>query len=80
MIGRAKSAPIILFFKLMPTEDKIAETKRQNSKMPEQRKEITIDSVSFETRIVEVFVRESKTKELLAPKTDNNALEEKPKK
>lgn len=80
IIGMARNAPTILFFKEMPTDERIAEIKRQNSSVPEQRKEITIGSVRLDTRIVEVFVTESKTKELLAPSTDNKTLEEKPKK
>jgi hypothetical protein len=80
IIGAERSAPIILFFKLMPTEERIAETKRQNSSVPVQRKLKVIGSASFETKIVDVFVTESKTKELLTPNKDNNALEEKPKK
>ncbi|HOZ36038.1 MAG TPA: hypothetical protein PLK55_03580 [archaeon] len=80
MTGIARSAPNILFFREIPTDERIAEIRRENSKMPEQRKEITIGSFRLDTRMLEVLVRESKTKELLAPKTDNNTLEKKPKK
>lgn len=80
IIGIAKRAPTILLFREIPTEERIAEIKRQNSKMPEQRKEITIGSFRLDTIIVEDFVKESKTKLLLTPKTDNTALDEKPKK
>ncbi len=80
MIGIARRAPTILLFRETPTEERIAEIKRQNSRMPEQRKEITIGSLRLDTKIVEVFVNESKTKLLLTPKTDNTTLDEKPKK
>lgn len=75
-----RSAPTILFFKEIPIEERIAEIRRQNSKIPEQRKDRIIGSFKVETKIVDVLVTESKTNVFALPKTDNKALEKKPKK
>lgn len=78
IIGIESIAPIILFLMVIPTEERIAETNRQASRMPEQRKERIIGSFRLETRIVEVFVVVSNTNKLFIPKKESKALDKNP--